>query len=97
MKITLAFELKKCTSEVPAPFSLISMARLSKQADTSVDYLGFIKNNVTVSFPCFSSGLVYLHKEGASDASARKKNLFEHNIQGFSNSLLLGSGVVSHS
>lgn len=76
MKITLAFELKKCTSEVPAPFSLISMARLSKQADTSVDYLGFIKNNVTVSFPCFSSGLVYLHKEGVSDASAREKKSF---------------------
>lgn len=53
----------------------------------------------TVFFPCFSSGLAYLHNEGVSDASAReKKNLFEHNVQGFfSNSQLLGSGVVSHS
>lgn len=84
MKITLAFELKKCTSEVPAPFNLISMARLSKQADTSLDYLGFIKNNVTQcpSLAFLLAWFTCTRRERQMHLLG-KKNLFEHNIQGF--------------
>lgn len=98
MKIILAFELKKCTSEVPAPFSLISMARLSKQADTSLDYLGFIKNNVTQcpSLAFLLAWFTCTRRECQMHLLGKK--IFLNTIyRVFSNSQLLGSGVVSHS
>lgn len=77
--------LRSIISEMPPLFRLISMARLSNYTNTFVDYFKIHQEQCyTVFFPWFSSGLVHLQKEGVLDASARgKKNLFEHNIQGF--------------
>lgn len=91
-------KIEECISGVTAPFRLISMARLPA-TPVFLILLGFIKNNVTqCSSLAFHLAWLTCTMRECQMHLLGKKNLFEHNVQGFfSNSQLLGSGVVSHS